>query len=238
MSVSRRTLLLAGGTAATLLPLGGIMPAAQAAAPSAAGATPAPTPIPDPLPVTGTWTRTSDGGQRVTADSREPALALSEQQLAANGIYAARITPRSPSSVGALVFRAAIDGSTEYAVALDPGRARIRLYDLAGGDTIATAPLPGARTGKSFRRSGRRGGAGLRDREEDNECRGQGGCGYTGPDAELARPGTQACRESGDAQFVEPLWGATGPAGVGCTGSRSSSAPGPAAATGSPRAPG
>ena len=41
MSVSRRTLLLAGGTTATLLPLGGILPAAHAATPSAAEATPA-----------------------------------------------------------------------------------------------------------------------------------------------------------------------------------------------------
>ncbi|WP_149830245.1 GH32 C-terminal domain-containing protein [Streptomyces tailanensis] len=150
MSVSRRTLLLAGGTAATSLPLGGIMPAAQAATPGAAGATPDPTPIPDPLPVTGTWTRTSDGGQKATAGGREPALALSEQQLAAKGTYAARITAQSASSVGALVFRAALDGSTGYAVALDPGRARIRLYDLAGGDTLATAPLPGAQTGTPF----------------------------------------------------------------------------------------
>src|SRR5690606_11317482 len=79
MSVSRRTLLLAGGTAATLLPLGGILPAAQAA-PSAAGATPAATPVPDPIPVTGTWTRTSDGGQKATAGRRGPALALSDRK--------------------------------------------------------------------------------------------------------------------------------------------------------------
>ncbi|MFI9545118.1 GH32 C-terminal domain-containing protein [Streptomyces sp. NPDC052016] len=150
MSVSRRTLLLAGGTAATLLPLGGILPAAQAATPSAAGTAPAPTPIPDPLPVTGTWTRTADGGQKATADRHDPALALSEQQLAAKGTYAARMTPQSTSSVGALVFRAALDGTTGYAAALDPGRDRIRLYDLASGDTIATASLPGARTGKSY----------------------------------------------------------------------------------------
>jgi levanbiose-producing levanase len=49
-----------------------------------------------------------------------------------------------------LAFRAALDGSTGYAVALDPGRARIRLYDLAGGDTLATAPLPGARTARPY----------------------------------------------------------------------------------------
>ncbi len=30
-----------------------------------------------------------------------------------------------------------------------------------------------------------------------NECRGQGGCGYTGPDAELAKPGEQACKWNG-----------------------------------------
>ena len=150
MNVPRRTLLLAGGTAATLLPLGGILPAAQAATPSTTGATPAATPIPDPIPVTGTWTRTSDGGQTATAGRRGPALALSEQQLAAKGTYAARVTPQSSSAVGALVSRAALDGSTGYAVALDPGRARIRLYDLAGGDTLATAPLPGAQAGKPY----------------------------------------------------------------------------------------
>ncbi|MBM7440485.1 glycoside hydrolase family 32 protein [Streptomyces sp. HB132] len=150
MSVSRRTLLLAGGTAATLLPLGGILPAAQAAAPSAAGATPAATPIPDPIPLAGTWTRTFDGGQKVTAGRRGPALALSEQQLAAKGTYAARVTPQSSSAIGALVFRVALDGSTGYAVAIDPGRARIRLYDLAGGDTLATAPLPGAQAGTPY----------------------------------------------------------------------------------------
>ncbi|MEU6177494.1 GH32 C-terminal domain-containing protein [Streptomyces coeruleorubidus] len=140
MSVSRRTLLLAGGTAAALLPLGSGLFAAQAATPSAGGATPVP--IPDPLPVTGTWTRTSEGGQKATTGRHgRAALALSEQQLATKGTYAARITPESASSMGALVFRATPDGSTGYAVALDPRRARIRLYDLAGGDTIATAPL-------------------------------------------------------------------------------------------------
>ncbi|GHD08549.1 hypothetical protein GCM10010313_28970 [Streptomyces violarus] len=148
MNVPRRTLLFAGGTTATLLPLGGILPAAQAATPSTTGAIPAATPIPDPIPVT--WTRTSDGGQGDRRPPWRPALALSEQQLAAKGTYAARVTPQSSSAVGALVSRAALDGSTGYAVALDPGRARIRLYDLAGGDTLATAPLPGAQAGKPY----------------------------------------------------------------------------------------
>ncbi|WP_258053774.1 GH32 C-terminal domain-containing protein [Streptomyces sp. Ru72] len=107
-------------------------------------------PIPDPIPVTGTWTRTSDGGQKVTAGTRESALALSEQQLASKGTYAARITPQSASAVGALVFRAALDGSTGYVAALDPGRARIRLYDLASGDTLSTAPLPGAPAARPY----------------------------------------------------------------------------------------
>ncbi|MBA4862871.1 GH32 C-terminal domain-containing protein [Streptomyces sp. PSKA54] len=150
MSVSRRTLLLAGGTAATLLPLGGVLPAAQAATPSAGGSTSAPIPIPDPIPVTGTWTRTSNGGQKVTAGRRGPSLALSEQQLATKGTYAARMTPDSASAVGALVFRAALDGSTGYVAALDPERARIRLYDLASGDTLAAAPLPGAPTARPY----------------------------------------------------------------------------------------
>lgn len=146
MSVSRRTLLLATGTTAALLPLAGGLPTAQAATPSAAGGTP--TPIPDPLPVTGAWTRTLDGGQKATAGRRGPALALSEQQLATKGTYTARVTPESTSAVGGLVFRAALDGSTGYVVALDAGRARIRLYDLASGNTLATAPLPGGRTGR------------------------------------------------------------------------------------------
>ncbi|MER6714580.1 GH32 C-terminal domain-containing protein [Streptomyces sp. NPDC000877] len=146
MSVSRRTLLLATGTTAALLPLAGGLPTAQAATPSAAGGTA--TPIPDPLPVTGAWTRTLDGGQKATAGRRGPALALSEQQLAAKGTYTARVTPESTSAVGGLVFRAALDGSTGYVVALDAGRARIRLYDLASGNTLATAPLPGGRTGR------------------------------------------------------------------------------------------
>ena len=148
MSVSRRTLLLATGTTTALLPLAGSLPAAQAATPSAGGATPAPTPIPDPLPVTGAWTRTLGGGQKATAGRRGPALALSEQQLATKGTYTARMTSESASAVGGLVFRAALDGSTGYAAALDAGRARLRLYDLASGDTLATAPLPGGRTGR------------------------------------------------------------------------------------------
>ncbi|WP_309116558.1 GH32 C-terminal domain-containing protein [Saccharothrix sp.] len=142
MSVSRRTLLLAGGTA-VLLPLGGGLSAAQTTTPSAAGATP----IPDPLPVSGAWTRTADGGQKATAGRRGRALALSEQQLATKGTFAARVTSDSASAVGALVFRAALDGSTGYAATLEPGGARVRLYDLASGDTLATAPLQ--RTGRT-----------------------------------------------------------------------------------------
>ncbi|MFH7340772.1 GH32 C-terminal domain-containing protein [Streptomyces sp. KHY 26] len=149
MSVSRRTLLLATGTTAALLPLAGGLPAAQAATPSAAGDTPAPTPIPDPLPVTGAWTRTLDGGQKATAGRRGTALALSEQQLATRGTYTARMTPESASVVGGLVFRGALDGSTGYVAALDAGRARIRLYDLASGETLAAAPLPGGPTGSA-----------------------------------------------------------------------------------------
>ncbi|GAA0526550.1 hypothetical protein GCM10010172_03860 [Paractinoplanes ferrugineus] len=143
MSVSRRTLLLAGSTAATLLPFGGLRSPAQAARPT-------PTPIPDPLPLTGAWTRTVDGGQKATAGRRGQALALSEQQLAANGTYGARITARSASDVGALVFRAAPDGSAGYVAALEFGRARLRLHDLASGDTIAAAPLPRTRTGRPY----------------------------------------------------------------------------------------
>ncbi|MYS91191.1 MULTISPECIES: GH32 C-terminal domain-containing protein [Streptomyces] len=154
MSVSRRTLLLAGGI--TLLPLAGGVPSVQAA-PRTSGAastllenTSAQTSIPDPLPVTGTWNRTADGGWKTTSTTGEGALALSEQQLAAKGAYAAQVTPTSRRAVGALVFRAAVDGSTGYAAAVDPDRERVRLLDLADGHTIATSQLAGARTGASY----------------------------------------------------------------------------------------
>lgn len=91
--------------------------------------------------------RRPEGNHAAVAGPPSP---WSEQQLAAKGTYAARVTPQSSSAVGALAFWAALEGSTGYAVALDPGRARIRLYDLTGGDTLATAPLPGARTARPY----------------------------------------------------------------------------------------
>ncbi|BBJ39465.1 hypothetical protein SSPO_021830 [Streptomyces antimycoticus] len=154
MSVSRRTLLLAGGI--TFLPLTGGVPSAQAAArTSGSGSallenTAAQTSIPDPLPVTGTWNRTVDGGWKTTDAPREGALALSEQQLTTKGAYAAQVTPASRTAVGALAFRAAEDGSAGYAAAVDPDRERVRLFDLADGHTIATAPLAAAGTGASY----------------------------------------------------------------------------------------
>lgn len=78
-----------------------------------------------------------------------PAMLTSEQQLAVKGTYAARMTPESDSAVGVLVFRAAPDGSTGYAAAFDSGRARVRLYDLASGGTLATAPLKNTPAGRS-----------------------------------------------------------------------------------------
>jgi levanbiose-producing levanase len=141
MRVSRRTLLLAGGL--TLLPLPGAVPAS-----ALAETTSAPNPIPDPLPATGTWNRTADGGWKATGATPEGALALSEQQIAAKATYAAQVSLASPHGAGALVFRAAEDGSAGYAAALD--HERVRLFDLADGRTIATARLRGARTGGSY----------------------------------------------------------------------------------------
>ncbi|MBC9725251.1 GH32 C-terminal domain-containing protein [Streptomyces sp. TRM68367] len=154
MSVSRRTLLLAGGI--TLLPLAGGVPSAQAAPRTGAGGSAllegasAQALVPDPLPVIGQWNRTADGGWKTTGTTRERALALSEQQLATKAAYAAQVTHASQPAVGALVFRAADDGSAGYAAAVDPAHERVRLLDLADGHTIATARLAGARSGGSY----------------------------------------------------------------------------------------
>ncbi|MGP3917515.1 glycoside hydrolase family 32 protein [Nonomuraea sp. 10N515B] len=141
MRVSRRTLLLAGGL--TLLPLPAAVPASALAENTSAR-----NPIPDPLPLTGKWNRTADGGWKATGATGEGALALSEQQIAAKATYTVQVAPTSQNGVGALVFRAAEDGSAGYAAALD--HERVRLFDLASGQAIATARLAGARTGGTY----------------------------------------------------------------------------------------
>lgn len=142
MSISRRALLSSAGLA-LLVPLmrAGRAAAAPASAVPGTKATGTETmTIPDPLALTGTWTRTDDGGRRVVTGADRNALALSEQRLAAVARYAARITvdAGSPYAVGSLVVRAADDGSTGYAAGLDPNLGRVRLHDLATGRDLVT----------------------------------------------------------------------------------------------------
>ncbi|MGX6745482.1 GH32 C-terminal domain-containing protein [Streptomyces xantholiticus] len=141
--LSRRSLLLSAGLA--LLPLA---PLPGAAVARAAGATDAaePSPVPDPLALTGTWTRTADGGRRVTTGTERNALALSEHRTGARAGYSATVTvdPQTPYGVASLVVRAAEDGSAGYAAALDPNLGRVRLFDLANGEDIAAAPFTAA----------------------------------------------------------------------------------------------
>ena len=96
--LSRRTLLTAAPAAVIAARTGTAVAATvrqpSATAISAADSTPgaAADSIPDPLAVTGTWTRAADGGQIATAHAGQDALALSEQQIAANAKLAATIT--------------------------------------------------------------------------------------------------------------------------------------------------
>lgn len=142
MSISRRALLSSAGLT-LLAPLAGAG-RASAAPPAPAGRRAAPSardlaPIPDPLGLTGTWSRTADGGQRVVTGAERNAVALSEQRIAAVAGYAARITidAGSPYAVGSLVVRATDDGSAGYAASIDPNLRRVRLHDLATGRDLA-----------------------------------------------------------------------------------------------------
>ncbi|MFH8839171.1 glycoside hydrolase family 32 protein [Streptomyces sp. NPDC017868] len=137
----RRTLLQAGGLA--LLP--------ALAAPRTAEAAPArrrrtaalpeavTSPLPDPLPYRGSWQRTPDGGQRASAASGT-ALAVSEHRIGVRAGCSVRITadPGTPHARGGLVLRAAPDGSTGYAVLLEPANGQVELVDLASGTTLAS----------------------------------------------------------------------------------------------------
>ncbi|MEU9094850.1 glycoside hydrolase family 32 protein [Streptomyces sp. NPDC048428] len=144
MSISRRALLSSAGLT-LLAPLAGAGRASAAPPPTPRSAVPAGdlAPVPDPLGLTGTWSRTDDGGQRVVTGAQRNAVALSEQRVEAFAGYAARITvdPGSPYAVGSLLVRATDDGSAGYAASLDPNLRRIRLYDLATGrDLVPPAP--------------------------------------------------------------------------------------------------
>ncbi|MFC9244809.1 GH32 C-terminal domain-containing protein [Streptomyces sp. NPDC057136] len=153
MSISRRALMSTIGLT-LLTPFSG---AGQAAASVPARARPAALPgdlaaIPDPLAVTGTWSRTADGGQRVVTGADRNALALSEQRIGAVAGYAARITvdTGSPYAVGSLVVRATDDGRAGYAASLDPNLGRVRLFDLATGRDLAPPAAFTARPGTGY----------------------------------------------------------------------------------------
>ncbi|GHJ91588.1 hypothetical protein SNE510_11070 [Streptomyces sp. NE5-10] len=140
---SRRTVLAAGTLAVLPLALTGAPVAA--AAPEGRRKRLAPagavtSPVPDPLPHRGSWQRTADGGQRATAPAGSPALALTEHRTGARAGVAVRVTadPATPHARGGLVLRAAADGSTGYAVTLEPADGRVRLLDLADGAVLAT----------------------------------------------------------------------------------------------------
>ncbi|MFD4173670.1 GH32 C-terminal domain-containing protein [Streptomyces anulatus] len=149
MSISRRALIsTAGLTLLTPLPLIGRAVAATGTA--APAPDPAAVPIPDPLALSGSWTREADGGQRAAATAGRPALALSEQRVGAVGRYTAQVTV-DPGATAALVVRAAPDGTTGYAAALEPGTGRVRLHDLATGRDLAPPARADLRTGAAHR---------------------------------------------------------------------------------------
>lgn len=140
MSISRRALMSTIGLT-LLTPVSAAGPAAASvlARPRATALPGDLAAIPDPLPLTGTWSRTGDGGQRVVTGDARNALALSEQRVGAVAAFAARITvdPASPYAVGSLVVRATDDGAGGYAASLDPNLGRVRLFDLATGRDLA-----------------------------------------------------------------------------------------------------
>ncbi|MFB8141482.1 GH32 C-terminal domain-containing protein [Streptomyces parvus] len=149
MSISRRALILTAGlTLLTPLPL--IGPAAASPRTDPAVPDEATVPIPDPLPLTGSWTRTADGGRRATATADRPALALSEQRVTAVARYTGEVTVE-PGATAALVVRATPDGAGGYAAALEPGTGRVRLHDLATGRDLAPPARADIRTGTAHR---------------------------------------------------------------------------------------
>lgn len=145
--MSRRAFVGAVGA----LTLAGTVGPALFATPALA-ADPASGTVPDPIALTGAWSRTADGGQRVVTGASSNALALSEQLITSHGRYRATVTvdPASPFGVGALVVRAAADGSTGYAAALDPNLGRVRLFDLATGQDVVTPAAFACQTGTAY----------------------------------------------------------------------------------------
>ncbi|UVJ39401.1 glycoside hydrolase family 32 protein [Arthrobacter sp. CJ23] len=109
-------------------------------------------PIPDAVGVSGTWTRTAQGGYTAVAPSGQNIAAVSEQLVAGTARYTAGITvdAGSPYGVGALVFRAAPDAGAGYAATIDPNLDRVRLFDLATGEDIVAPASVELNTGQSY----------------------------------------------------------------------------------------
>ncbi|BCW38099.1 hypothetical protein StoSoilA2_41550 [Arthrobacter sp. StoSoilA2] len=97
-------------------------------------------PVPDVVGVSGSWTRTEQGGYTAVAPSGQNAAAVSEQVVAGTARYTASVTvdAGSPYGVGALVFRATPDAGAGYAATIDPNLDRVRLFDLATGQDVVT----------------------------------------------------------------------------------------------------
>ncbi|WP_104173705.1 GH32 C-terminal domain-containing protein [Arthrobacter sp. Y81] len=109
-------------------------------------------PMPDVVPVSGSWTRTSGGGQTAVAPPDQNAAAISEQRISGTARYTAEVSvdPGSPHAVGALVFRGAADASSGYAATIDPNLDRVRLFDLATGEDVAPSAAVTLDTGRSY----------------------------------------------------------------------------------------
>ena len=108
--------------------------------------------MPDAVGVSGSWTRTSQGGYTAVAQSGQNAAAISEQLVAGTARYTAgvKVDAGTPYGVGALVFRATPDAGAGYAATIDPNLDRVRLFDLATGEDIATPASVPLNTGQSY----------------------------------------------------------------------------------------
>ncbi|WP_120520305.1 glycoside hydrolase family 32 protein [Arthrobacter celericrescens] len=152
--------IVAGLTAAVLgvgfAGTGAAVPAA-ALGPSEAGPSPVTlnsttSAMPDAVGVSGSWTRTSQGGYTAVAQSGQNAAAISEQLVAGTARYTAgvKVDAGTPFGVGALVFRATPDAGAGYAATIDPNLDRVRLFDLATGQDITTPASVPLNTGQSY----------------------------------------------------------------------------------------
>jgi levanbiose-producing levanase len=109
-------------------------------------------PIPDVVGVSGSWTRSAEGGYTAVAPSGQNIAAVSEQRVAGTARYTAevKVDAGSPYAVGALVFRATPDAGAGYAATIDPNLDRVRLFDLATGEDIVTPATVALTAGQSY----------------------------------------------------------------------------------------